>query len=90
MGTIGAVWLLRPDGTLWEVDDGSGRPLTPLAPEWRVGALRCGALFAIEGASDECVDFSIGRAHAPVDAAVDATADAARPGRADAGPADAM
>lgn len=43
MGTIGAVWLLRPDGTLWDVDDDSGRPLVPLAAEWHHAALVCGA-----------------------------------------------
>jgi hypothetical protein len=43
MGTIGAVWLLRPDGTLWEVDDECGRPLVPLALEWHHAALKCGA-----------------------------------------------
>jgi hypothetical protein len=43
MGTIGAVWLLRPDGTLWDVDDDSGRLLAPLASEWHHAALVCGA-----------------------------------------------
>lgn len=43
MGTIGAVWLLRPDGTLWEVDDDFGRPLVPLPAEWHHAALSCGA-----------------------------------------------
>ncbi len=42
-GTIGAVWLLRPDGTLWEVDDDFGRPLAPLSPEWHHAALVSGA-----------------------------------------------
>lgn len=42
MGTMGAVWLLRPDGTLWDVDDDFGKPITPLAPEWHVAALRAG------------------------------------------------
>lgn len=42
MGTLGCIWLLRPDGTLWEVDDDFGRPLAPLAPEWQWGAIRCG------------------------------------------------
>jgi hypothetical protein len=42
MGTIGATWLLRPDGTFWEVDDDFGRPLTPLADERRVSALAYG------------------------------------------------
>jgi hypothetical protein len=43
MGSIGAVWLLRSDGTLWEVDDDFGRPLTPLAAEWYQAALLYGA-----------------------------------------------
>jgi hypothetical protein len=43
MGTIGAVWLLRPDGTLWDVDDDFGRPIFPLSPEWHHAALACGA-----------------------------------------------
>lgn len=42
MGTIGAVWLLRPDGTLWEVDDDSGRPLVPLAEQFHITALVAG------------------------------------------------
>jgi hypothetical protein len=43
MGTIGAVWLVRPDGTFWDVDDDFGRPIAPLAPEWHHAAVRCGA-----------------------------------------------
>jgi len=43
MGTIGAVWLLRPDGTFWDVDDDFGRPIAPLAPEWHHAAIVCGA-----------------------------------------------
>jgi hypothetical protein len=43
MGTIGAIWILRLDGTLWDVDDDSGRPLRPLLPEWHFAALACGA-----------------------------------------------
>lgn len=42
MRTLGAVWLLRPDGTLWEVDDDTGRPLLPLAPAWHHAAMVCG------------------------------------------------
>src|SRR6185369_5990579 len=42
MGTIGATWLLRPDGTIWDVDDDFGRPIAPLAPEWHHAAIRCG------------------------------------------------
>jgi hypothetical protein len=30
MGTIGAIWMLRPDGTLWDADSDSGKPLTRL------------------------------------------------------------
>lgn len=43
MGMIGAIWLLRPDGTLWEVDDDMGRPLRPLPSEWHTEALVYGA-----------------------------------------------
>jgi len=43
MGTIGTIWILRPDGTFWDVDDDWGKPLTPLAPEWHHAALVCGA-----------------------------------------------
>ena len=43
MGTIGAVWVLRPDGTMWEVDDDFGRPLVPLSPEWHHAAFASGA-----------------------------------------------
>jgi len=43
MGTIGAVWVLRPDGTLWDVDDDFGRPLVPLAQEWHHAAIVSGA-----------------------------------------------
>jgi len=43
MGTIGTLWLLRPDGTFWDVDDDFGKPLTPLEPEWHHAALVCGA-----------------------------------------------
>jgi hypothetical protein len=30
IGTLGALWMLRPDGSLWNVDDDTGVPLTPL------------------------------------------------------------
>jgi hypothetical protein len=43
MGTLGATWLLRPDGTLWDVDDEWGRPIAPLSPEWHHAALLSGA-----------------------------------------------
>jgi hypothetical protein len=42
MGTIGAVWLIRPDGSLWEVDDDFGRPLHPLPAEFHVTAIVAG------------------------------------------------
>src|SRR3954469_6703445 len=42
MGTIGATWLLRPDGTFWDVDDDSGKPLQPLPAELHVTALVAG------------------------------------------------
>jgi hypothetical protein len=37
------VWLLRPDGTFWDVDDDFGRPLAPLPVEWHHAAIACGA-----------------------------------------------
>jgi hypothetical protein len=43
MGTIGATWLLRPDGSIWDVDDEFGRPIAPLPSEWHHAAIRCGA-----------------------------------------------
>jgi hypothetical protein len=43
MGTIGATWLLRPDGTLWDADDDSGRPLRPLQADLHTMALAAGA-----------------------------------------------
>jgi hypothetical protein len=43
MGTIGAVWLLRPDATFWEVDDDSGRPLQPLPVQFHTIAIVAGA-----------------------------------------------
>jgi hypothetical protein len=39
MGTIGAIWLLRPDGTFWDVDDDFGKPLTPLPEDNHLIAL---------------------------------------------------
>jgi transcriptional regulator with XRE-family HTH domain len=42
MGTIGATWLLRPDGTFWDVDDDSGRPLQPLKADLHITALVAG------------------------------------------------
>jgi hypothetical protein len=43
MGTIGATWLMRPDGSLWEVDDDFGKPLQPLPERFHVVALVAGA-----------------------------------------------
>ena len=34
LGTIGSIWLLRPDGTVWDVDDDTGKVLQPV-PETR-------------------------------------------------------
>jgi hypothetical protein len=42
LGTIGATWLMRPDGTLWDVDDDFGRPLQPLADRFHSTALVAG------------------------------------------------
>jgi len=42
MGTIGTTWLLRPDGTFWDVADDFGKPLTALAEEYEVSALAYG------------------------------------------------
>ena len=43
MGTIGSTWLLRPDGTFWDVDDDFGKPPQPLAEELHTVALVEGA-----------------------------------------------
>lgn len=43
MGTIGSTWLLRPDGTFWDVDDDTGKPLQPLAKQFHMTALVAGA-----------------------------------------------
>jgi hypothetical protein len=42
MGTIGEVWLLRPDGTLWSCDSESGRELESLPPHLQTTALVAG------------------------------------------------
>lgn len=42
MGTIGAVWLLRPDGTFWDVDSDFGKPLARLPEELEIQALVAG------------------------------------------------
>ncbi len=38
-GTLGAVWLLRPDGSLWRADSDAGLALEPLPEELRMIAL---------------------------------------------------
>jgi hypothetical protein len=42
MGTIGAIWMLRADGTLWNADADFGIPLTPLAEEFHTRAIVAG------------------------------------------------
>lgn len=42
MGTLGSLWMLRPDGSLWDVDVDTGKSLQPLAPELHVTALVAG------------------------------------------------
>ena len=39
VGSIGTLWMLRPDGTFWDVDDDLGKPLTPLPAEEQLMAL---------------------------------------------------
>ena len=41
-GTIGEVWLLRADGSLWRVDSDFGVPLAPLPERLRTMALVAG------------------------------------------------
>lgn len=43
-GTVGEVWLLRPDGTLWRADSDAGLPLEPLPAELHTMALVAGSL----------------------------------------------
>src|SRR5262245_35885964 len=43
MGTIGAVWLLRADGSLWTVDSDLGMPFEPLPERWHTTALVVGS-----------------------------------------------
>ena len=43
MGSIGSTWLLRPDGTFWDVDFDFGKPLTPLESKFHVTAPVAGA-----------------------------------------------
>jgi len=41
-GTIGEVWLLRADGSLWRADSDFGLALEPLPDNWRTIALVAG------------------------------------------------
>ena len=43
IGTIGCIWGLRPDGTLWQFDADSELPLSPLASELTFLALIAGS-----------------------------------------------
>ncbi len=43
MGTIGATWLLRPDGTFLDVDSDFGKPPEPLDPAFHITALVAGS-----------------------------------------------
>ena len=42
MGTIGSIWMLRPDGTLWDADEDWGKPLQPLDERFHLMALAIG------------------------------------------------
>ena len=42
MGTICCIWLLRPDGSLWQVDEDCGVPLEPLEPRFHLMAVATG------------------------------------------------
>ena len=42
LGTIGLIWGLRPDGSLWEFDSDSERPLARLPDEYSIMALVAG------------------------------------------------
>jgi len=42
-GTLGAVWLLRADGSLWTVDSDFGMPFEPLPEIWHTQALVAGS-----------------------------------------------
>jgi hypothetical protein len=42
MGTIGTIWMLRPDGTFWEADEDFGKPLAPLPRELETTAIVAG------------------------------------------------
>jgi hypothetical protein len=39
MGTLGSIFMLRPDGTFWDADADWGKPLAPLTEEWHIKAL---------------------------------------------------
>jgi hypothetical protein len=39
MGTIGSIFMLRPDDSFWDADADWGKPLAPLAEEWHMRAL---------------------------------------------------
>jgi hypothetical protein len=39
MGTLGSIWMLRPDGSLWDADQEFDKPLTPLADNLHTMAL---------------------------------------------------
>ncbi len=43
MGTVGTIWMLRPDGTFWEADEDWGLPFRPLASELELTALVVGS-----------------------------------------------
>jgi len=42
MGTIGSIWMLRPDGTLWDADAEFEKPLQPLEKQFHMMALAVG------------------------------------------------
>lgn len=42
MGTIGTIWMLRPDGTFWDADADWGKPLQPLEDRLHLMALAVG------------------------------------------------
>jgi hypothetical protein len=42
MGTIGSIWMLRPDGTFWDADADFGKPLTPLPRDLETTAIVVG------------------------------------------------
>ncbi len=53
-GTIGEVWLLRADGSLWRVDSDFGVPLAPLPERLRTMALVAGTERATRGCRRCC------------------------------------